>query len=491
MWKGLIACVLAAGLVLGACSDDGDETKKDGSTMKLDGPATTPDSTPPTPDSTPPAPDLATGLAVGDACKVDGQCKTGACHGGKCVKNCKTPADCAANQDCGPRADGKAAFCYDRKYSKEVGKSCAADYKCTDSTLKCYYSYLADSGPYCGPTCTDDTNCPPQFYCRGTTTKICAQRKFCAACLHDAQCPDGHKCVKSGGKSFCARKCVKGSSECPRFADCKDDGGGNYYCFHKSGSCTAKGDHCDPCNGPPDCTNNAMCITLNPSWGYYCGQDCTTKSCPTDNKCYTVTGTTQKQCWPDPTKKKGCVALAASMVAGDVMDEFSMVGYSDTDNNGSLSNDKRKLVKLSDHAQNSKIILFVISAGWCGPCKTETKLFKGWMKTYGPKGLMIFQALTDSATKGKAADPAFLSTWISTYDVVGTCGIDPKSLSSQYNTKGTIPMNMMLDAKTRKVLVKWNGGGTTTTENYIKKYLNITTTDAGTTTSPDAGVPKG
>ena len=232
-----------------------------------------------------------------------------------------------------------------------------------------------------------------------------------------------------------------------------------------------------------------MCITLNSSWGYYCGQDCTTKSCPADNKCYTITGSSNKQCWPDPTKKKSCVTLGPSMDAGDIMDDFSMVGITDSDKSGSLTNDKRRLVKLSDFAKSHKIILFVISAGWCGPCKTETKLFKSWMKTYGPQGMIIFQAITDSATKGKAADPTFLSSWISTYDALGAIGLDPKKLSSQYNTKGTIPMNMILDAKTRKVLVKWNGGGTTKTEAYIKQYLNITTTADAGTKAADAGVP--
>ena len=475
MWRGLTAGLLVAGLVLMGCSDSTEEKKQDGATTKLDIGGNVETSVPDltvTPDSP------GANKAVGDPCTADAQCKTAICHNTKCAKTCKTPKDCGASQDCGPREAGKTAFCYDRKYSPEIGTSCAADYKCSTSFLKCYYSYLPASGPYCGPTCKDNTDCPPQYYCRGTTTKICAQRKFCAACLHDAQCPPQHKCVKSGSGTFCARQCTKGSKECPRFADCKDDGSGNYFCAHKSGACTASGKHCDPCNGPSDCTNKAMCITLNSSWGYYCGQDCTSQSCPTDNKCYTVTGTSNKQCWPDPTKKKGCVTLTSSMDAGDIMDDFAMVGIIDSDKNGSLT--------------NHKIILFVLSAGWCGPCKTETKLFKSWMKTYGSQGLIIVQALTDGLTKSTTPTPAFLKTWISTYEAMGAIGLDPKRLTSQYNTKGTIPMNMMLDAKTRKVLVKWNGGGTTKTEGYIKQYLNIASPDSGTTTPPtDAGVPQG
>ena len=488
MWKWILVCILAGSLAFTGCSDDdGDEAKKDGTMAKLDAgkpEASTPDQTV-TPDT------LGSNKAVGDPCTADKECKSGACASKKCAKLCTTPKDCSTGQHCGSRARGKPAFCHDRKNHKEMNTDCAKDYKCTTG-LKCYYSYLSTSGPYCTTTCTDNTDCSPKLYCKGTTSKYCAQRKFCTPCDHDDQCPTMHKCIKQqGGIKFCSRGCTKGGGECPRFADCKDVGG-TYQCVHKSGSCSAAGKHCDPCNGPSDCTGTAMCITLNASWGYYCGQDCKAAKCPTDNKCYTITGSTNKQCWPDPTKKKSCVTLASSMDAGDLMDDFSMVGYTDGDKNGSLSNDKQKLVKLSDYASTHKVILFVISAGWCGPCKTETKLFASWIKTYEPKGLMIFQTLSDGTKKNQAPTPTFLKSWISTYNAVGAIGIDPKKMSTQYNTKGTIPMNMMLDAKTRKVLVKWNGGNATKTENMIKQYLlGITPPDSGPPPAKDAGVPKG
>ncbi len=480
--------VLMIGLLLalaGACSDDG-EGAKDGavnqdSSVKQDGGK----ADLPTPDTGTvdlPVPDAGSNKAVGDPCGADAECKSGVCHKSKCVKTCTSPKDCTSSQDCGEKALGKPAFCYDRKYGSEAGKSCAATYKCSTSGMKCYYSYLSTSTPYCSPSCTDNTDCPPQFYCRGTTSKICSQRRFCTACHHDGQCPTGYKCITSGGAKFCSRSCTKGGGECPRFADCKDVGG-KYQCVHKSGKCTVSkgaGKLCDPCSDNTNCATGGMCITLNASWGYFCGQDCTSKSCPTDNKCYTITGSSYKQCWPDPKKKKGCVTLASSMDAGDIMDDFAMVGVVDSNKDGSLAKETRKEVKLSDFATSHKIILFVISAGWCGPCKVETKSFVGWMKTYGPKGLMIYQTLSDGATTGKTPDPTFLTSWITGYNPMGACGIDPKKLSSQYNTKGTIPMNMILDAKTLKVLEKWNGGSASVTEAKIKKYLGITT---------DAGVP--
>jgi len=52
-----------------------------------------------------------------------------------------------------------------------------------------------------------------------------------------------------------------------------------------------------------------------------------------------------------------------------------------------------------------------------------------------------------------------------------TVGIDPARNSIPLNTNGTTPLNMLIDAKTLKVLEKFNGFQKTTTINLIKKHL--------------------
>ena len=54
--------------------------------------------------------------------------------------------------------------------------------------------------------------------------------------------------------------------------------------------------------------------------------------------------------------EKGCYALSASMEKGAIMDDFAMVGYIDTDKNGSLENEKQRLIKMSDFAKTHKVI---------------------------------------------------------------------------------------------------------------------------------------
>ena len=161
------------------------------------------------------------------------------------------------------------------------------------------------------------------------------------------------------------------------------------------------------------------------------------------------------------------------MEIGDTMDDFVMSGYTDSNKDGSLAGEKLAEVRLSDFAKTHKIILFDISAGWCGPCKTETTWFAGWLKTYGSKGLMIFQTLSDGNTQGSTPTTTMLDSWISTYKAVGACGIDPYKQSSQYNSKGTVPLNLIIDAKTLKVLDKINGASKSALEAKIKTHLGL------------------
>ncbi len=79
------------------------------------------------------------------------------------------------------------------------------------------------------------------------------------------------------------------------------------------------------------------------------------------------------------------------------------------------------------------------------------------MKTYGPKGLIIFQACESGFKQTEAPTLDGLDTWIATYKPAGASGIDPEGHSSKYLFSGVIsslPFNMILDAKTLEILEK-------------------------------------
>jgi peroxiredoxin len=154
------------------------------------------------------------------------------------------------------------------------------------------------------------------------------------------------------------------------------------------------------------------------------------------------------------------------------MPDFAMVGYEDGNGDGTLKGETLKVVKLSDYKNKAKIILFNISAGWCGPCQTETKTFKALMQSYGSQGLQIFQVLFDSDKQGERPTIPLLDAWVDVLSAQGAVGIDPARNSVVFNTGGTTPLNMILDARTRVVLEKFNGYNQADVEAKISKHLS-------------------
>lgn len=444
------------------------------------------------PDMGPPVEGPVTKKNVGEPCEADKDCLTNVCYAKVCQKTCSGPAACAASEDCGSDNTAHPAFCYSRSYSADIGKSCALTGTCPTG-MKCLGGGADSATAYCTAECKDSTACPPTFTCQeladstapGGKRNFCVRRGFCGRCAHDGQCENGGKCIKQGTASFCTLPCTQGSTECPRFADCKDVGGGDFQCVHRAGTCAGSGEMCQPCLDEPDCKEGALCLTFTFSKESFCATACPTpkQSCEGSDsyQCQEIqTGLTTKsnQCVPynpDPKKEISCIKLSPTMEVGAILPDFAMVGYADENRDGSLAGETLKVVKLSDFTA-AKIILFNVSAGWCGPCQQETKMMADLMATYARDGLAIFQVLYDGKDPGTRPTRAFLDAWVAALNPQGACGIDPNRDVAPYNTNGTTPLNMILDPKTRKVIAKWNGiaaPGLGTLEASIKHYLEL------------------
>ena len=85
----------------------------------------------------------------------------------------------------------------------------------------------------------------------------CVRREVLRSLPADDQCGTGAKCVKQGTESYCTRPCHAGSTECPRTADCKDVGGGNFQCVSRTGSCVGDGTMCASASRMSDCQKGA------------------------------------------------------------------------------------------------------------------------------------------------------------------------------------------------------------------------------------------
>jgi thiol-disulfide isomerase/thioredoxin len=403
----------------------------------------------------------------GDVCKADVQCGTGVCWHEKCFAACKGAADCGKGEVCAS-PDGKRLLCHAPKYAPDLGAPCAIEGVCP-AGLECVVAGIPDgkkftngnllaaetAGAYCTAACQTDLDCPPRLQCLddGQGAK-CRLREFCGDCQHDGQCEPGAKCVQQDGGKFCARKCGQGSTECPRFADCKDVGGGEFQCLHRAGTCAGAGDLCSACNDPNDCAAGALCLTYQHTKESFCTQPCPSGSCPAGYACAAVGNA--KHCTPNNTTNKCVAKISPNMEKGDIMEDFAMVGYVDTDDDTMLSDEEPKVLHLSDF-QDKKLILLTLSAGWCGPCQIETKASKQTVKNVGAQNVAIFQVLIDGPQQPSLPTLAFAKQWVTQLNAAGAVGIDPTRLSNVFNTTGGIPLNILIEGKTMKILDKLSG----------------------------------
>ena len=95
------------------------------------------------------------------------------------------------------------------------------------------------------------------------------------------------------------------------------------------------------------------------------------------------------------------------------------------------------------------------------------------MSKYGPKGLMIYQVNNDGPSQGSTPTPTQLEGWVKLYKAAGISTIDPRRNVSRFYYDGSgkvgIPYNIIIDAKTLKVLEKQVSYSKV--ESTIQKYL--------------------
>jgi hypothetical protein len=296
----------------------------------------------------------------GADCAADKDCVSNVCYEKKCAKACTKAADCTSKQDCGSD-DGKRLFCYDRKYDKWIGRLCGIDGRCPITT-KCL-GYLGATDSFCSDECKTDMDCPSRFFCTENSKKEkwCQRRDFCSYCLHDDQCPEGSVCVSHNGEKFCTTKCTR-DKDCPMYAECKSTKSGNV-CLHQKGRCVGTGDPCHPCKLQEHCKSDSYCLTLSTSKEGMCVKEgCTTNSCSPGYTCQS----SLKMCLPSVATKyllPSCVKLNLRGQVGDIIEDFEMVAYKDTDGNNDLNGEKLQIVKLSDF-KDKKIILVNIVGFW-------------------------------------------------------------------------------------------------------------------------------
>lgn len=132
--------------------------------------------------------------------------------------------------------------------------------------------------------------------------------------------------------------------------------------------------------------------------------------------------------------------------------------------------DPAKLVpiKLSDFydpdgTKGLELLLFNTAAGWCGACKNEhegtgTNPSLGEHATeLAPRGFMVLSALFEDGNYDPAEEKHLVS-WAKTYETNFPFVLDPENqLGGTFGVDQTAPLNLVVDAKTMKLLFGTTG----------------------------------
>lgn len=103
-----------------------------------------------------------------------------------------------------------------------------------------------------------------------------------------------------------------------------------------------------------------------------------------------------------------------------------------------------------------ELLLLNTAAVWCSVCKTEHQTLPEHYADYSPRGLAIVSALFQN-NAGKPAELSDLKTWVESFDVPFPMVLDPDYQLQDYASAETAPLNLVIDARTMRILAKFIG----------------------------------
>ncbi len=103
-----------------------------------------------------------------------------------------------------------------------------------------------------------------------------------------------------------------------------------------------------------------------------------------------------------------------------------------------------------------ELLLVNTAALWCAACKAEHQTLGERYTELAPHGLALLGALfQDNAFE--PADTQDLAQWVATFDVKFPMVLDPDYQLGAYASADASPLNLLLDARTMRIMERWVG----------------------------------
>ncbi len=126
---------------------------------------------------------------------------------------------------------------------------------------------------------------------------------------------------------------------------------------------------------------------------------------------------------------------------------------------------------LDPTGERYELILINSAAIWCSACQVEHQTLPAHQAELGPRGLVVLSALFQDAER----DPAVvddLVVWVETFEPNFPMLLDPDYQLGTYARAETAPLNLVVDARTMRILEKFIGDQGTVLWPFIENELS-------------------
>ena len=108
--------------------------------------------------------------------------------------------------------------------------------------------------------------------------------------------------------------------------------------------------------------------------------------------------------------------------------------------------------------EKNKVLLMTSVAGWCPPCIQEQAELKKLHKEFSDKGLYILAAIFEAEVPYSKPDGNYVKNWVNRYELPYQMVLDQDFVLSPYfQTERTPPLNMLVRAEDREILLVTSG----------------------------------
>jgi hypothetical protein len=117
-----------------------------------------------------------------------------------------------------------------------------------------------------------------------------------------------------------------------------------------------------------------------------------------------------------------------------------------------------------------ELIIVNTAALWCSVCQVEHRDLPRRYDEFAPRGLVILGALFQDE-RAEPADLSDLTAWVETFEVPFPMALDPAYQLGVYASAETAPLNLVIDARTMRILQKYVGDQSSLLWPYVEEEL--------------------